>query len=115
MGHVALVGAHEFGVNERALLDSSEVHLVDPQRMRKQGLDAELGHRVRFVGVELYFDDPEKAKEFYLQTLGLDISDEQVRHHAEFDCGAGLSALSARGLNRTPLRIRPFCSSRRHT
>jgi len=41
--HVAQVGAHEFDVNERTLLDSSEVHLVDPQRMRRQGLDAELG------------------------------------------------------------------------
>jgi arginase len=41
--HVALVGAHEFDVNERTLLDSSEVHLVDPQRIKEQGLDAELG------------------------------------------------------------------------
>ena len=40
---VALVGAREFDANERALLDGSEVHRVDPQRVRKQGLNAELG------------------------------------------------------------------------
>ena len=63
-------------------------------------------HRIklRFVGVELYFDNLEKAKEFYRQTLGLDISDGQVGHHAKFDAGAGFIAWSARGLNRTPRR-----------
>jgi arginase len=40
---VALVGARDLDVNERVLLDRSEVHVVDPQRMRKQGLDAGLG------------------------------------------------------------------------
>ena len=40
---VALVGAREFDADERALLDGSEVHRVDPQRVRKQGLNAELG------------------------------------------------------------------------
>ena len=49
--------------------------------------------KLRFVGVELYFDDLEQAKEFYLRTLGLEISDEQVGHHAKFDCGAGFICL----------------------
>ena len=40
---VALVGAREFDANERVLLNGSDVHLVDPQRMRKQGPSAELG------------------------------------------------------------------------
>ena len=40
---VALVGAREFDADERALLDGSDVHWVDPQRMRKRGLNAELG------------------------------------------------------------------------
>ncbi len=31
----------------------------------------------RFVGVELYFDDLERAKAFYGQTLGLDVADER--------------------------------------
>jgi arginase len=33
-----LVGAHEFDVNERVLLDSSAVCLIDPQRIRAHGL-----------------------------------------------------------------------------
>ena len=37
-----LVGAHEFDVNERVLLDSSAVCLIDPQGMRAQGLRAGL-------------------------------------------------------------------------
>jgi len=36
------VGAREFDVNERALLASSAVRLIDPQRIRNHGLRAEL-------------------------------------------------------------------------
>jgi arginase len=39
---VVLVGAREFDVNERAQLASSAVRLIDPQRIRKHGLRAEL-------------------------------------------------------------------------
>jgi len=41
-GQTVLVGAHEFDVSERALLDGSAVHLVDPQRIRNHGWRAEL-------------------------------------------------------------------------
>jgi len=37
-----LVGAREFDVSERTLLDSSAVHLIDPQRIRNHGWRAEL-------------------------------------------------------------------------
>lgn len=37
-----LVGAREFDVSERALLDSSAVHLIDSQRIRNHGWRAEL-------------------------------------------------------------------------
>jgi arginase len=37
-----LVGAREFDVNERALLDSSAVRVIDPQCIRNHGLRAEL-------------------------------------------------------------------------
>jgi arginase len=37
-----LVGAREFDVSERALLDSSAVHLIDPQRIRNHGWRLEL-------------------------------------------------------------------------
>jgi len=31
-----------------------------------------------FVGGELYFDDLERAKRFYIGTMGLEVSDEEV-------------------------------------
>jgi predicted enzyme related to lactoylglutathione lyase len=40
----------------------------------------------RLVGVELYYDNLERAKTFYNETMGLEISDEQVGHHAGFVC-----------------------------
>ena len=55
------------------------------------------GIQAQFVGVELYFDDLEGAKEFYAGTLGLEISDEQVGHHAKFDSGAGFVCLERKG------------------
>jgi len=55
------------------------------------------GIQARFVGVELYFDDLERAKKFYVGTLGLEISDEQVGHHAKFDSGAGFVCLERKG------------------
>ena len=55
------------------------------------------GIQAQFVGVELYYDDLEGAKEFYVGTLGLEISDEQVGHHAKFDSGAGFVCLERKG------------------
>ena len=45
--------------------------------------------QARFVGVELYFENLEGAKKFYIETMGLEVSDEQAGHHAKFDSGAG--------------------------
>lgn len=59
-------------------------------------------NKLRFVGVELYFDKLEKAKTFYLQTLGLDISDEHVGHHAKFDGGAAFICLECKGAESYP-------------
>jgi len=59
-------------------------------------------NKLRFVGVELYFDNLEKANAFYLQTLRLDISDEQVGHHAKFDGGAGFICLECKGAESYP-------------
>lgn len=56
----------------------------------------------RFVGVELYFDDLERAKKFYRETLGLEISDEQAGHHAKFDSGAGFICLERKGAENYP-------------
>ena len=64
----------------------------------------------RFVGVELYFEDLEAAKRFYVETMGLDVADEQTGHHAKFDSGAGFVCLERKGLSPTPQEIRLFCS-----
>lgn len=56
----------------------------------------------RFVGVELYFDNLEKAKTFYLETMGLEIADEQIGHHAKFDSGAGFVCLERKGAESYP-------------
>lgn len=56
----------------------------------------------RFIGVELYFDNLERGKKFYLETLGLRVSDEQVGHHARFDSGAGFVCLERKGSESYP-------------
>jgi predicted enzyme related to lactoylglutathione lyase len=58
--------------------------------------------QARFVGVELYFENLEGAKKFYIETLGLDVSDEQVGHHAKFDSVAGFVCLERKGAESYP-------------
>ncbi len=58
--------------------------------------------RPRFVGVELYFENLDQAKKFYVDILGLEISEEQVGHHAKFDSGAGFVCLECKGAESYP-------------
>jgi predicted enzyme related to lactoylglutathione lyase len=58
--------------------------------------------QARFVGVELYFENLEGAKKFYLETMGLEVSDEQAGHHAKFDSGAGFVCLERKGAESYP-------------
>jgi predicted enzyme related to lactoylglutathione lyase len=51
----------------------------------------------RFVGVEIYFDNLERAKNFYVETLGLRVSDQQPGHHVKFDSDAGFVCLERKG------------------
>lgn len=39
------------------------------------------------MGVELYFDDLNRARDFCAQTLGLKLAGEQEGHHAQFGGG----------------------------
>lgn len=43
--------------------------------------------------MELYFDDLEPAKKFYVEILGLEISNEQAGHHTKFNSGTGFVCL----------------------
>ena len=54
------------------------------------------------VGLELYFDDLEAAKRFYVEVLGLKISEEEPEHHAKFDSGAGFICLERKGSESYP-------------
>jgi predicted enzyme related to lactoylglutathione lyase len=58
----------------------------------------------QFVRVELYFDNLEEAKNFYVETLGLEVSDEQAGHHAKFDTGGGFVCLERKGVESYPSR-----------
>jgi predicted enzyme related to lactoylglutathione lyase len=60
--------------------------------------------QAQFVGVELYFEDRETAKKFYVETMGLKVSDEQVGHHAKFDGSAGFVCLERKGSESYPSR-----------
>jgi len=61
-----------------------------------KGIDA------RFVGVELYFENLDRAKRFYEETLGLDLSEEEAGHHARFDSGNGFVCLERKGAESYP-------------
>ena len=58
--------------------------------------------QARFVGVELYFDDLERAKQFYAETLGLALSEEEIGHHAQFNSGDRFICLELKGAESYP-------------
>ncbi len=58
--------------------------------------------QARFIGVELYFDDVERAKEFYEVTLGLKKSGEQTGHHVQFDGDGRFLCLERKGVESYP-------------
>jgi predicted enzyme related to lactoylglutathione lyase len=59
---------------------------------------------LKFVGVELYFENLEAAKQFYTQLLGLEVSQEQRGHFMKFDSGSGFVCLERKGLESYPSR-----------
>jgi predicted enzyme related to lactoylglutathione lyase len=56
----------------------------------------------RFVGVELYFQDLDRARNFYVETLELSISEEETGHHAKFNGEAGFICLEKKGVENYP-------------
>jgi predicted enzyme related to lactoylglutathione lyase len=58
--------------------------------------------KLRFIGVELYFDDLEAAKQFCRDTLQLEISDEQIGHHAKFGADSNFVCLGRKGSEAYP-------------
>jgi predicted enzyme related to lactoylglutathione lyase len=58
----------------------------------------------RLAGIELYFDDLDRATQFYRDTLGLAITGELPGHHTQFDGGAGFVCLEKKGVETYPSR-----------
>jgi predicted enzyme related to lactoylglutathione lyase len=56
----------------------------------------------KFVGVELYFDDLDRARTFYVETLGLTMTGEQKGHHAQFGGEHGFVCLEKKGVENYP-------------
>jgi predicted enzyme related to lactoylglutathione lyase len=56
----------------------------------------------RLAGVELYFSDLKKARAFYADTLGLEISDEDPQRYTKFSGGAGFVCLERKGSESYP-------------
>ncbi len=55
-----------------------------------------------FAGVELYFEDLERAKEFYRDFLGLEIEEDDPAHHAKFRLGERFLCLEKKGFEDYP-------------
>lgn len=58
----------------------------------------------RIVGIELYFDDLQKGKQFYGGNVGLELLDEQPGHHARFGGGDVFLCLERKGAESYPSR-----------
>jgi predicted enzyme related to lactoylglutathione lyase len=58
--------------------------------------------RLQFAGVELYFEDLPKAMKFYAETLGLELSQERLGHHARFNSDGGFICLERKGVESFP-------------
>lgn len=58
--------------------------------------------QARFIGVELYCDNLETAKKFYVETMGLEVSDEQIGHHTKFNSGPCFVCIERKGAESYP-------------
>ena len=56
----------------------------------------------RFVGVELYFADLQRAQEFYQHVLGLELAEAQAGNHAKFTTPTGFVCLERQGVEDYP-------------
>jgi predicted enzyme related to lactoylglutathione lyase len=61
-----------------------------------------MSNRPRLLGVELYFDDLLKAKRYYQETLGLELVEDDLDHHAQFDGQSGFICLERKGVESYP-------------
>jgi predicted enzyme related to lactoylglutathione lyase len=56
----------------------------------------------RFVGIELYFDDLDRARNFYAGTLGLNIAEEDMHRYCKFGTNDRFLCLERKGSESYP-------------
>jgi len=54
------------------------------------------------MGIELYFDNLDKATMFYKDTLGLPITEQQAGHHSQFESAGRFICLERKGVESYP-------------
>ncbi|MGA8145711.1 MAG: VOC family protein [Candidatus Acidiferrales bacterium] len=59
---------------------------------------------LRLTGVELYFDDLPRAKKFYREILGLELTDESAGHFAQFDANGSFVCVERKDSENYPSR-----------
>jgi predicted enzyme related to lactoylglutathione lyase len=58
----------------------------------------------RLVGVELYFDDLDRARRFYSEQIGLDVADETPGHYAKFQTPSAFVCVERKAAENYPSR-----------
>lgn len=105
-GHTNVEGFqnHTSDPNAAQLVEArSEARLRPLSANMKRRMETQMGDlAARLVGVELYFDDVAKAKQFYTETLGLRVSDEERNRYAKFETGTSFVCLERKGSESYP-------------
>lgn len=65
--------------------------------------------KLRMAGVELYFDDLTRAKDFCCHTLGIDIRDGGRWGIRSIQCRLGLRLPRTQSSENYPLQDKPYC------
>jgi predicted enzyme related to lactoylglutathione lyase len=58
--------------------------------------------KIRFIGVELYFDDVDRATRFYRDLLGLPVAESRPGDYSKFASEGGFLCLERKGLDAYP-------------
>jgi predicted enzyme related to lactoylglutathione lyase len=58
--------------------------------------------KANIIGVEFYYENLSKAKKFYSEVLGLNLTEAKDDHHAKFDTDGGFICLEKKGAENYP-------------
>jgi catechol-2,3-dioxygenase len=57
---------------------------------------------MKLTGVELYFDDLDRARSFYRDTLGLNVIEDDIGHHIKVSTGDAFLCMERKGVETYP-------------